>query len=168
MSVFGSVLRSMRIAKNLTQKELAQKLGLSFSTISMYERGDREPGLETMEKIADFFNVDMNYLYGKQSVPNRYQFDLEYSRTSQFTPHETDLVQAYRSHPEMQPAIDKMLDIAPAPSNQVELTTEAQPATEYVPVVAAAKVGGVIPLPPVDLEELERARATYEMTFDDN
>lgn len=34
----------------------------------MYERGEREPGFETMEAIADLFNVDMNYLYGRTDI----------------------------------------------------------------------------------------------------
>ena len=34
----------------------------------MYERGEREPGFETMESIADLFNVDMNYLYGRTDI----------------------------------------------------------------------------------------------------
>lgn len=34
----------------------------------MYERGEREPSFETLETIADFFNVDMNYLLGSVNV----------------------------------------------------------------------------------------------------
>ena len=37
----------------------------------MYERGEREPGLEMLELIADMFNVDMDYLLGKSDCPNR-------------------------------------------------------------------------------------------------
>ena len=37
----------------------------------MYERGEREPGIETLEKFADFFNVDMDYLLGKSDVINK-------------------------------------------------------------------------------------------------
>ena len=70
MAKFNDVLRSLREDSGLTQKELAQKLGLAYSTISMYERGEREPNFETMEAIADFFNVDMNYLTGKSSLKN--------------------------------------------------------------------------------------------------
>lgn len=40
----------------------------------MYERGDREPGLESLETIADFFNVDMDYLLGKSDVQNRFLY----------------------------------------------------------------------------------------------
>ena len=65
MSLFGNRLRQLRKEDNLTQKDLAAKLGLAFSTISMYERGIREPDFETTEAIADYFNVSMDFLLGK-------------------------------------------------------------------------------------------------------
>ena len=37
----------------------------------MYERGEREPRLDMLEAIADFFNVDLDYLLGKSDIPNR-------------------------------------------------------------------------------------------------
>lgn len=40
----------------------------------MYERGDREPGLEMLESIADYFNVDLDYLLGKTDVPLKISF----------------------------------------------------------------------------------------------
>lgn len=46
----------------MNQEELAKRLGLSKSAISMYEKGAREPSLEVLEAIADTFNVDMNTL----------------------------------------------------------------------------------------------------------
>lgn len=63
MSEFHNVLKSLRQEDNLTQKELGKKLGLSGSAISMYERGEREPELEVLEIIADFFNVSIDYLH---------------------------------------------------------------------------------------------------------
>lgn len=42
-----------------------RKIGISRSTIGMYETGAREPDFETLEKIADFFNVDIDYLLGR-------------------------------------------------------------------------------------------------------
>lgn len=65
---FGSILRVLRHRNNLTQKELGIALGLSESTIGMYERGHREPDLETLESIADYFNVDMDYLTGRSPM----------------------------------------------------------------------------------------------------
>ena len=65
MSAFGKILRELRNTQQLTQTQLAEKLGVSFSSISMYERGEREPDFETLEAIADYFNVTMDYLHGK-------------------------------------------------------------------------------------------------------
>lgn len=43
-------------------------MGVSESTIGMYERNQREPAFEVLEAIADYFNVDMDYLTGRSSV----------------------------------------------------------------------------------------------------
>lgn len=73
MKKFSNILRGLRCESDLTQQELAEKLGISFSSISMYERGQREPNFETLELIADYFNVDMNYLLGKSNIKNSYK-----------------------------------------------------------------------------------------------
>lgn len=65
MGNFQNVLKSLRTARSLTQDELAKKLKISRSTIGMYEKGAREPDFETLELIADFFNVDIDYLLGR-------------------------------------------------------------------------------------------------------
>ena len=65
---FARRLRELRTQRELSQAELARKLGVSKSRISMYELGSREPDFETLELIADFFNVDMDYLLGKENV----------------------------------------------------------------------------------------------------
>lgn len=62
MNRFSLALRSLRIRENLTQDELADSLNIAKSTISMYETGNRTPDFEMLEVIADFFNVDMNFL----------------------------------------------------------------------------------------------------------
>lgn len=66
MSSFGKNLRYLRQINKQTQSELAQAVGLSYSTISMYERGERKPDFETLEVIADYFNVTMDYLLGSE------------------------------------------------------------------------------------------------------
>lgn len=71
---FGTVLRHLREQHKMTQNDLASALGVSESTIGMYERGKREPSLETLEAIADYFNVDMDYLHGKSDVQRRVSF----------------------------------------------------------------------------------------------
>ncbi len=70
MATFKDVLKYLRSRDNLSQSELAEKLGVAKSTISMYEVGKREPDFETLEAIADLFNVDMNFLLGKDGSEN--------------------------------------------------------------------------------------------------
>lgn len=63
--MFKEVLKELRMQADMTQEELASKLGIAKSTVSMYENGNREPNFEQLEAIADIFNVDMNRLIGK-------------------------------------------------------------------------------------------------------
>ena len=65
MADFKDMLKYFREREGLSQKELAEKLGVSASTISMYEVGSRQPNFEMEEAIADYFNVDLNTLRGK-------------------------------------------------------------------------------------------------------
>lgn len=65
---FQESLKQLRIEKGLTQAELADALKISRSTIGMYEQGKRKPDFETLEVIADYFNVKMSVLLdGEQS-----------------------------------------------------------------------------------------------------
>lgn len=61
----GEILKSLRLESNLTQKELAEKLGIGQSTIVGYERGDRETIATNLIKYANFFNVSTDYLLGR-------------------------------------------------------------------------------------------------------
>lgn len=66
MSKFSNNLKSLRVRFGLTQQDLANKLGVSKSTVSMYETGNRAPDFETLEAIADLFNVSLDSLIGAQ------------------------------------------------------------------------------------------------------
>lgn len=64
MAQLHDMLVFLRKREGLSQQELADRLEISRSTIGMYETGKREPDLETLEALADFYNVDMNTLTG--------------------------------------------------------------------------------------------------------
>lgn len=71
MTDFPSRLKALRIRRGLSQQALSDLVTVSKSSINMYERGEREPGIDQLEEFADFFNVDMDYLCGKSDTPNR-------------------------------------------------------------------------------------------------
>lgn len=70
MSGFSEMLTYLRKREGYSQQELSEKLSVSRSAISMYESGKREPDYETLEELADFFNVNMSTLLGKSDVEN--------------------------------------------------------------------------------------------------
>ena len=69
-------VKQMRIDEGLTQKELAKKLHVSESTVSMWERGERSIGFEKADEIADLFGVSLNeILEDRKSTPDEYSFE---------------------------------------------------------------------------------------------
>lgn len=58
----GEQLRSLRRENKLSQKDLAQKLGCTKSSISMYENNRRRPSIEMLIELAKIYRIDMNQL----------------------------------------------------------------------------------------------------------
>ena len=107
---FGSVLRTLRLRNHMTQRQLADILQVSESRIGMYERSQREPDFEMLEAIADYFNVDMDFLTGRSDVERQYTFVPPDIPASPLTADETQLVEDYRSlNPEGQTAARTMM-----------------------------------------------------------
>jgi transcriptional regulator with XRE-family HTH domain len=67
-AVFAVRLRLLREEREMTQKDLAQALHLSPSSVGMYEQGRRDPDPETLEKMALIFDVSIDFLVGRSSV----------------------------------------------------------------------------------------------------
>lgn len=58
----GEKIKALRTAKKMSQKELAERIGIAKSVISFYESGDRFPSYDVLIKIARIFNVTTDYL----------------------------------------------------------------------------------------------------------
>lgn len=67
MNKYGKRLRDLRDRYGYTQEELAKLLNISRSRLAMYEQGQREPDFEMQEAFADFFNVTIDYLFGRET-----------------------------------------------------------------------------------------------------
>lgn len=59
-------LKELRKQKGLTLVELGKEVNLANNTLSQYERGIREPSIQVLIKLADFFNVSVDYLVGRE------------------------------------------------------------------------------------------------------
>jgi transcriptional regulator with XRE-family HTH domain len=62
-------LRSLRTSKGISMKALGQEIGVSESTISLYETGKRSPDIATMILLADYFDVTVDHLIGHENKP---------------------------------------------------------------------------------------------------
>lgn len=66
----GEKLKALRLEKNLTQKQVADRIGLAISAVSSYESGMRYPSYEALIKLARIFHVSTDYLIGMTDTRN--------------------------------------------------------------------------------------------------
>lgn len=100
---FAQRLKVTRKECNLTQDEVAQKLGVTRATYSRYELGQREPNLNAIRELASIFNVSVNFLINT----NKYNKDDELNKTEQ------KLIEIFRSlNPQGQDYILQTIDMA--------------------------------------------------------
>lgn len=67
---FGNILKTQRLKADMTQAQLAQKLGITKSVISAYETGLRLPSYDILIHIAKLFNVSTDFLLGVENKQN--------------------------------------------------------------------------------------------------
>lgn len=76
MDNFGERLKNLREKSGYTKKEISHKLDFTANVYGSYERGDRRPSLETIIKLADMYDVSLDYLirgkeYQSESTSNK-------------------------------------------------------------------------------------------------
>lgn len=96
---FKERLKDLRMKRGYSQQDLAKKLGVSKSTISMLEVGSRQPSIEMMETLCDFFNVSMDYIRGKDDVSFYY-----------FEPAQSDLLVKLIGDDELYTLVEKVVN----------------------------------------------------------
>lgn len=80
--VFSKRLKELRKNRNMTQKDLANELGVSMGSIGFYENQERTPDIDFLNSVADFFDVSTEYLLGRTDVKS---MDLEIKEISNKT-----------------------------------------------------------------------------------
>lgn len=72
-NIFCERLLNLRKEKSLSQGELAEKVGVSYHTISKIENKQRAASIELIYDLAVFFDVSLDYLTGRNSNPNSHK-----------------------------------------------------------------------------------------------
>ena len=62
---FARILQDLREDRDISRKDLAMVLNISVSTLGMYEQGRREPNIDMLIKIANYFDVSIDFLVGR-------------------------------------------------------------------------------------------------------
>lgn len=68
MKIFCERLKELRKAEKLTQRDMAEKLNIVQPSYIRYENGTAEPSQETLVKIAEIFDVSVDYLLGRKEL----------------------------------------------------------------------------------------------------
>jgi len=92
-AVFPTRLRALRIAKKLSQAELATKLEVTKSTIGLYEVGGNVPDVKTLARIVKFFDVSADWLIGPEGIDTT---DEAVQAASELTGHKKESVEKLR------------------------------------------------------------------------
>lgn len=123
--MFSIRFKQLRELEGMTQRDAAVALKVSNGTIGNWESGKRTPDATMLMFIADYFHVSVDYLIGHDSP------SVLPSPTYQITPHEQALIEAYRNHPDLCSAVDRLLEVAP-------LSPEDEANNRTVPAVVEA------------------------------
>lgn len=69
--VLNERLKALRIQNGVTQRAIAKGVGISEGTVQKFEYGIAKPKLDTTMRLADYFNVSLDYLVGRSNNPAR-------------------------------------------------------------------------------------------------
>lgn len=75
MNVCGERLRALRESMNYSQMKFAQIFDLGQSSVVRYEKGEASPPLELLVRIADYYDVSLDYIFGRTDNPQGKQYE---------------------------------------------------------------------------------------------
>lgn len=141
--MFDDRLKNLRENKGYSMRQMAEMLGMKYTTYVNYEKNNREPDSETLIILSKYFGVTVDYLLGLSEIKNAPKLEKEMS------PELSEVVDAYSKHPEMHHAIRTLLGLDSA--------DQAIPQPEVLTFKRIARKGGLpteITLTQEELDEL--------------
>jgi transcriptional regulator with XRE-family HTH domain len=99
--MIGERLKLLREEKGLKQLDIAQMLGVSRTTYTQYETGKSEPDLTTVAKLADYFNVSLDYLLGRVSIREPIETIAAHHEGEDWTEEELEEIERFKEFVKM-------------------------------------------------------------------
>lgn len=93
---FSEILKLLRKEKKITQFQLSKNLNVTHGAIAMWETNKRQPDNETLIKIADYFNVTIDYLLGRSDEPTVRKDTEKEKAAVELTAEESKLLEIFR------------------------------------------------------------------------
>lgn len=94
MGVLGDRLKELREEKELTQEELGKLLSVSRQAVSSYESEDAEPSLNNLVRLADIFDISLDYLLGR--TKERYNLNLKDKKDRELIINVINLIEKHK------------------------------------------------------------------------
>ena len=77
MDIIGIKLKALRESIRLSQKDIAERIGISQSAVNRYENNQSEASYKTLLLYADYFDVSLDYIYGRTDQPQGKLYDFK-------------------------------------------------------------------------------------------
>lgn len=94
-------LKSLRTHRNITQSDLAKRIGVARTTYAMYEQGQREPDYDTLQKIADFYEVSTDYLLGRTDQSDNHYMKSLASKNENLSAYQQEVLDFFMSREDL-------------------------------------------------------------------
>ena len=101
--MFGQILKNLRVSDGIPQTRFAKEIGFSQASVAAWENNTREPGIETLVLIAQYFNVTVDYLVTGKGT---FSPSITNAAQSALTKDELELIEEYRT---LAPYLQEML-----------------------------------------------------------
>lgn len=134
--MFDDRLKNLRKSHGMSQAEIANILGLKPRTYVSYENNEREPDSQVLIKIAQLFDVSIDYLLN---------FSADTNISVPISQREKNIILAYRNQPEMQLAVERLLGVIDQPQMVIEkpppqiVQTKLEPMQQEDPMLMAGR-----------------------------
>ena len=86
----GEKIRALRLQQKMTQEQLADRLGVSYQSISRWENGITYPDIEFLPAIANYFSVSLGYLMGQDDIEKRRAIKKQINRIANMSENDED------------------------------------------------------------------------------
>lgn len=148
--MFDDRLKKLGENKGYSMRQMAESLGMKYTTYVNYEKNQREPDSETLILFSKYFDVTVDYLLGLSEIKNAPKIE------SEMTTEISEIADAYSKHPEMHHAVRILLGLEKVNQTQFTQEVQIQPTQKISGQLVARTTDGSFSSRPINQEIIDR------------